>query len=351
MAADSPPAPAPPGSEAFATRGVVVTGLAVGIVLLCGAWLAWRYEEGHPSTEDAYLKANYVWVAPQVAGEVVEVGVARNQKVRAGEVLFRIDPRPYEERLARAKARRTITELRNEADRASVASSRDVVREREAKVADARAHYEQLTPLIEKGFLPELRGVDLTSGLFAAEARLQDAQEALDQISLDAGNAVVQTSRAREASAEVTLAAIELGWTEVVAPFDGWTTENLDLRVGAVVEPGEKLFPLIEAGSWWVQANFKETVLDGMRPGQSARVTVDMYGNHEITARVESISPTSAAAFSLLPPENTTGNWVKVTQRIPVRITLPPSDPERPYRLGASCQVRVDLGSAGPEMK
>ena len=332
-------------------RRILILGGVVGLVLLVGSFFAWRYYESHPSTEDAYLKANFVWIAPQVSGEVVEVGVRRNQRVRAGDLLFRIDPRPFAERLARAQAQQTIVQLRNEADLAAVTASEDVVRERAAMLKDAQDHYEQLMPLIDKGFMPELRGVDLSTKLADAEERLLDARAAFAQASLDEGNARVQASRAQAAAAEVALAEIQLGWTEVVAPFDGWTTESFDLRIGAVVEPGRRLFPLVEAGTWWIQANFKETVLEGMRPGLPASVTVDMYDGHEFKGHVESISPASAAAFSLLPPENTTGNWVKVTQRIPVRIALPPNDPERPFRLGASCEVEIDINAKPVDSK
>ena len=131
----------------------------------------------------------------------------------------------------------------------------------------------------------------------------------------------------------------------MVAPANGYVGK-LTLRVGDVVQSADDLFPFVESDIWWVAANFKETAVERIKPGQSVTVKIDMYGDKEFRGTVTSIGPSSAASFSLLPPQNTTGNWVKVTQRIPVRIGLDAIEPDYPYRLGASAQVVIDTVDA-----
>jgi membrane fusion protein (multidrug efflux system) len=152
----------------------------------------------------------------------------------------------------------------------------------------------------------------------------------------------VREARIATAQADVALAKLNLEWTRVPAPADGYVTQ-LSLRIGDVVKPQEQLFPFIESTNWWVEANFKETAVALIEPGMRATVTVDIYGDRKFEGKVESISRGAAASFSLLPPQNTTGNWVKVTQRIPVRVRILEQDPQYPFRLGASAAVSIDI--------
>lgn len=153
---------------------------------------------------------------------------------------------------------------------------------------------------------------------------------------------MVRAARIASAEADVALAKLNLEWTRILAPADGYVTQ-FSLRVGDVVKPQEQLFPFIESTQWWVEANFKETDVALIEHGMRVIVTIDSYGGKEFEGRVESISRGAAASFSLLPPQNATGNWVKVTQRIPVRIRLSQQDAKYPFRLGASATVEVDV--------
>ena len=177
-----------------------------------------------------------------------------------------------------------------------------------------------------------------------AGGRVAEAKAALDETIINQGSLAVREARVTSAQADVALAKRNVEWTRVLAPADGYVTQ-FSLRVGDVVKPQEQLFPFIESANWWVEANFKETDVALIEPGMRVVVTVDIYGDKEFEGRVESLSRGAAASFSLLPPQNTTGNWVKVTQRIPVRIRMSKQDPKYPFRLGASVTASVDTES------
>ena len=181
-----------------------------------------------------------------------------------------------------------------------------------------------------------------------ARAREREADAALDAAKSDLRRAVEQrgelgreNAQTRLALAKVDQAKLNLSDTEVRAPVDGVVAE-LELRPGSTVKAGVVLFALVDEQHWWVDANFKETALLRIQPGQPATVRVDMYPGKEFAGVVDSVSPASGAAFSLLPPENATGNWVKVTQRFPVKVLLKDLRPQYPLRIGASSSVTID---------
>ena len=268
-----------------------------------GAW-AWlqggRYEE----TENAYVKADLIVITPQVAGPVVEVPVREHQRVEAGDLLFRIDPAPYEAAVARAEAdlavaRTELESLRAEHRLALVEAAGTGKRERIARIVAA------------------LGG--------------------------DAAAPLESHPRYRAAFAARESARIELARTRVVAPAGG-VVANLRLQPGERVSADAAVFTLIDDGNVWVEANFKETQLAHLREGQAATVVADAYPDREWSARVATISPATGAEFALLPPQNASGNWVKVVQRVPVRITLEPNAENPPLRAGMTVTVRVDTG-------
>ena len=268
-----------------------------------GAW-AWlqggRYEE----TENAYVKADLIVITPQVAGPVVEVPVREHQRVAAGDLLFRIDPAPYEAAVARveadlAVARTELESLRAEHRLALVEAAGTGKRERIARIVAA------------------LGG--------------------------DAAAPLESHPRYRAAFAARESARIELARTRVVAPAGG-VVANLRLQPGERVSADAAVFTLIDDGNVWVEANFKETQLAHLREGQAATVVADAYADREWSARVSTISPATGAEFALLPPQNASGNWVKVVQRVPVRITLEPNAENPPLRAGMTVTVRVDTG-------
>jgi membrane fusion protein (multidrug efflux system) len=260
----------------------------------------------------------------------------------------RLDARPFTAALDRAVSNQQLVQQQIEVQKADVAATEAKVREAQAHLDAAGAERDRIAKLAQRGDAPTLDEIQAEDRYQAARATLAEAQAELAVARQTLGPPAVQQARVEQAAAAVTLARLELDWTVIKAPAAGWVT-RVALRPGDVVQSADPLFVLVEAGDWWVQANYRETRLGGVRPGMPAEVRIDSYPGRTFSGQVESIGPASAAAFSLLPPQNTTGNWVKVTQRIPVRIRLQPMEPDMPYRLGASAGVTVitDAAAAG----
>lgn len=323
--------------------------LLIGLAAVAGAaalWAWWTYRAIHPETEDAFLQAHVVNISAEVGGRVTEVAVRENAFVRSGAVLFRIDPATL---TAARESARAAVDLANQ----SVGATGQELPAAEAQLASAVAARSEAELVLERQKFLFARGDVTRAALDEAAARAEQAEAAVAaatagvaQARARSGAPGADNAAIRAARAELVAAELALARTTVTAPADGWVS-NLRLRPGQVVEPGQPLFALVEANRWWVEANFKETDLARIRPGQPASVTIDMYPGLSLAGQVESIGPASSAAFSLLPPENATGNWVKVTQRFPVRIRLEGAspDPGRPLRVGASATVTVDTSS------
>ncbi len=324
---------------------VIAVALGVGALLLFGAYRFWQYEALYPSTENAYVQANYVWISPQVAGRVEQVAVRDDQRVQRGQLLFSIDRRSYAARLQQAQSDYALVVQSLKVDEATVVAARARIKEQEALLNTARTRYQDIKKLVASGNASKLQGIEAKDSYVAAQAMLEDAQAELKVVEQKLGPPEIRKARTAKAEAAVELAQLNLAWTEVKAPADGIVT-RFRLRVGDVVEPGEKLFPFIESAEWWVQANFKESHVHRISEGMAATVTLDMYEDASFRARVESISSASAASFSLLPAQNTSGNWVKVTQRLPVRVRILETDSKYPLRMGMSATVVVDTEAA-----
>lgn len=320
---------------------IILAALGVGGLLLIGAYAYWVYDFGHPTTEDAYLRAHTVWITPQVTGQVVKVHVRENQRVKDGTPLFDIDPRPFAARLSAARSELELVEQGIRVDQAAVVAAEATVHEQEAALNEARDEHRRIKVLIEKGDAPQVQGVQTRDAMLEAQATLENGRAELKLAEEKLGSPEIQTARIDKARAAVDIAKLQMDWTTVSAPAEGYVTK-FDMRVGEVVSADQQLFPFVESNRWWLQANYKETKVADISPGMEAEVRIDIYGSRKFKGTVQSTSAASAAQFTLLPPENTTGNWVKVTQRIPVRITLEPEDPDFPYRMGASATVTVN---------
>ncbi|MEM9107795.1 MAG: HlyD family secretion protein [Pseudomonadota bacterium] len=320
---------------------IVILALAVGAALLFGIYIYWHFERGHPSTQNAYIQANYVWISPQIDGEVAELFVVENQFVQAGDKLLALDPRLFAAQLEAAKANLVLVQQSIEAGAAKVEAAKAEVEEQQAALKTAQQVAERTKPLVEQDVLTVLQGIEADNALLEAQAKLKTAQAELVVAEKEYGTQESIQAQLQQAQAAVNQAQLNSDWTVVVAPANGYVA-NLTLRVGDVVQAADNLFPFVESDDWWVAANFKETNVDRIKPGQPVTVKIDMYADREFKGTVTSIGPSSAASFSLLPAQNTTGNWVKVTQRIPVRIRLDEIEPDYPYRLGASVEVEVN---------
>ncbi len=319
---------------------VVVVAIGLGI----GGYFYYQHSEQYPSTDDAYVKADVVKVAPQVTGKVTAVPVSDQQTVQKGQILFRIDPRPFRYREKSAEAQLALARQTVQAEQSAVQAAQAEVADRQAQLTDARSNFKRVKPLVE-------RHVQSRSSLDSARARLDSAKAnvhlakaKLTQARMELGQAGARNQRIQQAQAQLDQAQLDLSHTTIRAPCDGWVS-SVKLHRGDLVNSGDAQFALVCNRWFWVYANFKETDLTRIRPGQVATIAADMYPGHSFHGIVESVNPASGTAFSLLPPENATGNWVKVTQRVPVRV-LVVDDPARyPLRVQTSAEVTIDTGA------
>lgn len=314
--------------------------IAVVLVAAVFAYRYWRHSQMYVSTDNAYINANTVEIAAQVSGQVVTVHVRDNQQVNTGDPLFEIDPRPYQLALDKAQAQLQLAEQNVSQQSAAVSAAQAQVAQRQAELRNARDNNARTQQLVKQGFLSQQGAETARTQVATAEAALRAAQANLEQAHSALGTTGSDNASIQAARAAVNQARLDLEHTRVSAPTQG-RIANLSLRPGNTVQPGTPLFALIASHEYWADANFKETELEHIRPGEPATVTVDMYPNHPFHGVIESLSGGAGTAFSLLPPQNATGNWVKVTQRVPVRVRIVDPDPAFPLRIGTTATVEV----------
>jgi membrane fusion protein (multidrug efflux system) len=327
------------------TRWLLLFGLPF-VAVLVGLYLyahGGRYEE----TENAYIKADIIAVSAEVSGRVVEVAARDNEPVAAGAPLFRLDPTPFEIELARARAQMDVV-------RTEVQALRAEYRETLLEATEARERIDFLTRQLERQERLKEKGMsrietydEARHNLEMARARLASVEERINRVRASlAGDpqlAAERHPRYAEARTAYDAAAIDLARTQVKAPAAG-VVSNMKLQPGEHVEKGAPVFSLIRSGEVWIEANFKETQLTYMREGQPVSVVADAYPDHEWRAVVAAIAPATGAEFAVLPPQNATGNWVKVVQRIPVRIRVDQPAGQPRLRAGMTVAVAVDIG-------
>ena len=336
-------------------RKLIGLVLCLGAVAVVTAGWAWAHSGGEASTDNAYVRGDVTSLAPKVAGYVTAVEVADNQTVRAGDVLFRIDDRDYRARLAQAVAdvEAAQAELTNvDADiQLQEALIRQAEAERRAAVAElnlARTVSERGHKLYRSSAVGQEEVDERDAALSKAEAGVSAASATLDaerqRIAVLATKRDAAVAALAHARAARDLAQIDLDDTVVRAPVDGVVGDR-QVRIGRLVAPGTPLLDIVPVNDVWVVANFKETQVEHIRIGQRVRVTVDGYPNESIEGLVDSFAPGSGSAFSMLPADNATGNFVRVVQRVPVKIRFA-SNP-LPGRIvpGLSARVEVDLGN------
>ncbi|MGI8725651.1 MAG: efflux RND transporter periplasmic adaptor subunit [Methyloceanibacter sp.] len=316
--------------------------LAALIATVAGVVVYWRYAALYPSTDNSYTVANVVRVAPQVSGPVARVYVEDDSRVAINAPLFDIEPALCDAALRNARAQ--FDAAANAAGTAADApkAAATTLEEKRAALEDALTAYRKAKDAQQHGQPPS---EELNTAKKAWQDALQafnDAQVKFDEAQDGDLTVTTPTVQLRAAAAQLDKATHDRVRTHVTAPATGWVT-NASLRPGTVVQAGTPVFAVVEDGNWWVDANFKETDLSRIRQGQPATIALDMYPGVKLEGVVESISAGSGASFSVLPPENATGNWVKVTQRFPVRIKVTSqADPEKPLRMGSSATVTID---------
>ncbi len=329
-------------------RKLVKWALVIVVIVVAAAFglRYWRHSQAFVSTDNAYVNANTVEISAQVSGIVTQVPVRDNQRVNTGDPLFDIDARPFQIALEKAEAQLDLARQGTLQESAAVAQAEAQLAQRQAELRNAQSNNRRTTQLVTSGFLSQQGGETARTQVQTAEAAVQAAQAAVQQARSTLGKTGEENAAVRSAMAAVQQARLDLEHTHIVAPAAG-TIANLTLRPGNTVQPGTPLFVLIGNQEYWVDANFKETELKRIRQGQEVQVTVDMYPDHPFHGVVESVSGGAGTAFSLLPPQNATGNWVKVTQRVPVRIRITDPDAAHPLRIGTTATVEVRAPASG----
>jgi membrane fusion protein (multidrug efflux system) len=303
------------------------------------------------STDDAYVEAEKVGISTDVAGIVQDVGVHENENVAAGQVLYRLDPHPFQIALDDAKANLAQTALAIEAMKQDYQRMLSDVAAQESQVGLDQTNFNRDATLLRSGTVSQAVYDQVKSTLETDKSKLQSLrQQAQVQLAKLGGNADVAATehpQYQQARAKVDEAQRQLDHTVVTAPFAGIATSVSAIARGKYLTASMTAFYLVNTDHIWVDANPKETELTYVRPGQSVSVTVDTYPNHVWHGTVESISPAAAQEFALLPAQNTSGNWVKVVQRVPMRVRVDTSDQSLPpLRAGMSAEVAVDTGHA-----
>jgi membrane fusion protein (multidrug efflux system) len=319
--------------------------LMIGVPLIAAAVAVYFYlaGAGYESTDDAYLRAAQVSISPNVSGRVIDVGVHDNQLVHRGETLIRLDDRPFGIAVADARARVANARLQIESLKATYWQRMADLRSAQSTLEYQKREYERQTRLLSSGISPQsLVERTLDARNQAQQSMISDQQQinaTLASLGGDPNIPVEHHPTVQQAQAELDRALLNLSYTRIAAPIDGIVTRVEQLQAGDYINAATPAFVLVSTRDVWIEANFKEVQLTHMLPGQSASVRIDAYPGRTIRAKVVSISPGTGSQFSLLPPENATGNWVKVVQRLPVRLRLEDSVP---VQSGLSALVTVD---------
>jgi membrane fusion protein, multidrug efflux system len=350
--AAEPPAPQPqsqPQAPFVAQRKRWRKPLLLVVPLLVVAIGAFFYFTGgrYVSTDNAYVRADNVTVSAEVSGPIVSVAVRDNEHVAKDQVLFRIDEQPFRIALDRAGAALRAEREQIESLKAQYGETVEALKLAETNAAFARREFDRQAKLARTKVASEATLDSARNKYDQATQQIAVTRQQIAQIRAKLGGDPDAPAEDRasyqQAKAAVADATLNLAHTVVHAPFAGVASNKP--QVGAYVTAGDAVMSVVADAGAWIEANFKETDLTHVVPGESVTVTVDTYPDHEWHGTVESISQATGAVFSVIPPQNATGNWVKVVQRIPVRIALTSAADAPPLRAGMSTQVEIDTGS------
>jgi len=324
-------------------RPALLGGVPVAVIL--AALALWLSGGRYVSTENAYVKADIAQISAEVSGRLLEVHVEDHAEVKAGDLLLTLDAEPFRVALNRAEAELDAMREQVRTLTASWHEAQSELREAESKVAYWNTQLGRQKTLTERGIVSSSKFEEVESNATAAEDRATVMRRRLERVAAQLGGnpdrPEAEHPMVRQKQAERERLALDLAHTEIRAPLAG-TAVNVRLQRGEQIKAATPLFALVAATRPWVEANFKETELTHVRKGQAAQVQLDIYPDVVWQAEIESISPATGAEFAVLPPQNASGNWVKVVQRLPVRLRLLAQPGEPPLRAGMTATVRVD---------
>jgi len=308
----------------------------------------------YQSTDDAYAQAATVSISADVGGRVSEIEVRDNELVRRGATLFKLDDAPFRIAVSDAAAHLADTRLQIESLKSTYRQRQVELRAARDTQAYAQQQYDRQTRLLASGVASRAQFDQAAHALDAARQEVANVQQqigvALANLGGDPNIAPERHPLVAQAQAALDRAQLNLSYTVINAPTDGVVAKVEQLQVGDIIAASAPVFALVSTRDVWIEANFKEVQLARMRPGQSATIEIDRYPGRRFSAMVTSVSPSTGSQFSLLPPENATGNWVKVVQRVPVRLQLTQVDAGFLLQAGLSADVTVDTRSRGPQL-
>ena len=304
-------------AKKWISLGLILCAAAAGTTW---AFLRWKHEQVFVSTDDAYVKGHIVTLASRIPGPLLTLSVDENQPVKAGQVIATIDPRDFDAAVARAQA--SLAEARSALalNQAQIGQAAAQVAAAESQKHLAQADRQRLSALYERQSIPKQKYDQAVTTDEVAGASIEAGHK---QVAAAQGALGVSRSKVGVAQAALDNALLQRSYCTITAPCDGVVSRKL-AEPGVMVAPGQPLLAVVPLGQGdvWVEANYKETQLARVRPGQSVTLKADLDGSRSFTGKVESLSAGTGSVFSLLPAENATGNWVKVVQRLPVKIHL-----------------------------
>jgi multidrug efflux system membrane fusion protein len=352
ISAPLPPARSIPSSEgaapAHASPILRIVGRTLGLLIVIGAIVMVTYVTHlyyvYPRTDDAYVRANIIGVAPHVSGPIVEMPIQDNQHVTQGQLLFVVDPRPYQSAVDKAEADLALTDLQINALEDSIRAARSRESQLQAEMAYDKQYLARIEPLLSRHFVTANDVFNARSRLEAAEAAVASAHSEVSKAQNDLGQYGDINARRKAAEAALYDAKLNVEYCHVHAPFDAYVT-NLNIAVGQYANEGREVLSLVDNRTWYVLANFRENFLGHIRPGMRAQVYLLSYPNKRFRGRVQGVGwalyQGNGASVEGLPQVEETLNWVRLSQRFPVRIVLEDPDPAFPFRMGSTAVVTI----------
>lgn len=331
------------GNEGRKRAGAILLIFCIVASILCIRWLV--KSKTHITTDNAFVETHIHSVSSRVAGTVKTVLVKDNQLVKKGDLLVELDPADYEVRMSREAAALDMAKNETSGDYAQVEAAKASVSNAQARLDQARLDLKRGKALCARDVIPKEQLDRLETSERIATSQLRESLESLRKSQAQLGLGVNGGKEARLAQQKAKLreAGLNLSYTKIFAPTDGYVTKK-SVEAGNTIQAGQPLMVVVALNDLWVTANYKEGQLTHMRPGQKVELKVDTYPGQTFKGTVESIMAGTGAAFSLLPPENATGNYVKVVQRIPVKIVIDKTgDPAHLLRVGMSVVPTVDV--------
>jgi membrane fusion protein, multidrug efflux system len=297
-----------------------------------------------PRTDDAYVRANFIGIAPHVSGPIVEMPIVDNQRVAEGDLLFVVDPRPYQAVLDRARAELELTNLEIRGYEQAVAAAEAKLAQHEAESIYADQYLKRLEPLLDGQYVTQNQVFEARTQTATNRALVEEARSEVQRARALLGQVGDVNARRQAAEAAVYDAQLNVDYCYVRAPFDAYVT-NLNIAVGQYANRGQDIFALIDDRQWYVMANFRESFLANIVPDMEVDVYLISYPNHRFRGRIQGVGwglfQQNGATIGVLPSVQPTLNWVRLAQRFPVRILLEDRDPDHPFRMGQTAVVTV----------